>query len=144
MFVNLNIPSFCELLWKFVFSFKTKLLNLTTHWWTVLSHLLYHYLVQYGPGGMIFLTHTHNNIVIQCVEMINVQLRLILTYFIAVCIIWGVLMRCMLCFFKLLYYYIIMDFESVNKRLLYSENITVTRQIQCTKTNIVDILVYCV
>ena len=31
MFVNLNIPSFSDLLRKFVFSFKPELLNLTTH-----------------------------------------------------------------------------------------------------------------
>ena len=42
MFVNLNIPSFNELLRKFVFSFNTRIIESDN---SALSHLQYHYLV---------------------------------------------------------------------------------------------------
>ena len=61
MFANLNVPSFNELLRKFAFSFKTRIIESDNSLVNVLSHLQYHYLVQYGPGGVIFLTLTHNN-----------------------------------------------------------------------------------
>ena len=57
MVVNLNIPSFSELLQKFVFSFKTRIIKIESHNTLVNGiewYLQYHYLVQYGPDGVIF------------------------------------------------------------------------------------------
>ena len=68
MFVNLNIPSFNELLRKFVFNFKTRIIESANSLVNgiVTSVLQYHYLVQYGPGGVLFLTLTHNNSYFLC------------------------------------------------------------------------------
>ena len=56
MFVNLNIPSFGELVRKFVFSFKSRIINS--------DNLLFNGIVRtatplfiYGPGGVTFSTY---------------------------------------------------------------------------------------
>ena len=54
MFVNLNIPSFDELLRKFVFSFRSRIQDSANSLVNDIVKFLRHYLVKYGPGEMIF------------------------------------------------------------------------------------------
>ena len=56
------ITSFSELLRKFVFSFKTRFIESENSMVNVIvTSIEYHYLVQYEPGGVIFLSFFHNN-----------------------------------------------------------------------------------
>ena len=61
MFVNLNILSFNELLRKFVFSFKTRIIESDNSLVNGIVTSTIPLLIQYGPGGVIFLTLNHNN-----------------------------------------------------------------------------------
>ena len=61
MFVNLNIPSFGELLRKFVFSFKRRIINSDNLLFNgiYLMDLLHFYLVRYGHGGVTFSAYNY-------------------------------------------------------------------------------------
>ena len=62
MFVNLSIPSFGELLPKFVFNFKSRIIysdNLLVNGIVRSATPLFCYLIRYGPGGVIFSTYNY-------------------------------------------------------------------------------------
>ena len=74
MFVNLNISSFVVLLQKFVFRFRKRIINSDNSLVNGIVNFpsLHRYLAKYGPGGLTFLTHIHNNrCIIICVGIIT-------------------------------------------------------------------------
>ena len=113
MFVNLNIPSFNELLRKFVYSFKSRIQDSCNSLVNgIVKGLLCHYLVRYGPGGVIFSTHNcYNNY--SCVwEWTSCLVQHILLY--SICNSMYVVCMWRVSSTLLLY---LLDLESVNKKI---------------------------
>ena len=118
MFVNVNIPSFGELLRKFVFSFKNRIMNS--------YNLLVNGIVRSATPLFCKIWARWSDIlniklfiiisVYICIYVLGLLLffRLIFIHFYMTVYMWRVCYEC-----RMFYHCIIMDLESVNKHLLY-------------------------